>query len=258
MKCLSCSAEINPKWTHAIDTNLCPFCGETIMDGKLKDLLSNLKTIMDQLLEFPEELYDWLLSNYNLLNTNSDKLINYLNEDQLKEISQNNKRNSSLKNEKKIIKVNNGENEEEIEVISIQDEEKTNEFVERAGIKKKNDTFKSIKEKNKHLKNMVEQIKTGTVPDVEESDEEEPLNESQLNEVIANDYMTSSIAPGLSEYHNEDDLPSAVENMLIKAKNNPSYNPKDIAKLQKMQNKQQSSLQNMLNGGAVGKGGFSR
>ena len=44
MKCTSCEREIDPKWRHAIDTNLCPFCGLFIMEERLKDLFFSLSS----------------------------------------------------------------------------------------------------------------------------------------------------------------------------------------------------------------------
>ena len=68
MKCMSCSEQINSKFKHAIESNTCPFCGSLIMEEGLKNLLTDLRGIMDKLSAYPEELKDFLYSNYSLIN----------------------------------------------------------------------------------------------------------------------------------------------------------------------------------------------
>lgn len=65
MKCISCDIEVDPKWKHSIETNVCPFCGKTILNEKLQELLSALSGVFEALQEFPDQLQDWLYSNYN-------------------------------------------------------------------------------------------------------------------------------------------------------------------------------------------------
>lgn len=74
MKCLSCESIVDPKWKHAIDSNLCPFCGSSIMDEVLKVHLSTLAEVMVLLNEqYTEQLDDWLSSNYNYFKKNKFK-----------------------------------------------------------------------------------------------------------------------------------------------------------------------------------------
>jgi len=47
MRCISCTTEINPQWKHAIDMNVCPFCGKHIMEEHLKNLFAALSSTMD-------------------------------------------------------------------------------------------------------------------------------------------------------------------------------------------------------------------
>lgn len=74
MKCISCEAIVDPKWKHAIDSNLCPFCGSPIMDEVLKVHLSTLAEIMLLLNDqYQEQLDDWLNSNYSYVKRNKPR-----------------------------------------------------------------------------------------------------------------------------------------------------------------------------------------
>src|SRR5208282_6533600 len=86
MRCISCETEINPKWKHAIDINVCPFCGKHIMEEHLKNLFSSLGQTMDQLQQYPDQLNDWMLSNHNYIKTDSPNLKGYLPIDTIKEM----------------------------------------------------------------------------------------------------------------------------------------------------------------------------
>lgn len=66
MKCRSCKDDVPPKFVHAISVNICPLCGQEIMDIRLQTILNDLKSVMEKTPEFSEEIYDWLFSNYNL------------------------------------------------------------------------------------------------------------------------------------------------------------------------------------------------
>ncbi len=72
MLCKNCNEEVSAKFIHSILQNICPACGEQIIDPKLKDILNNLKIAMDEAKEFPEQVEDWLLSNYNFKKYNPD------------------------------------------------------------------------------------------------------------------------------------------------------------------------------------------
>src|SRR5574338_267235 len=86
MKCISCETEINPKWKHAIDINVCPFCGEHIMEEHLKNCLSNLAVAMEDMLKYPDQLNDWLLSNHQFIKTDSPDIGKYMPAEMLKQL----------------------------------------------------------------------------------------------------------------------------------------------------------------------------
>ena len=64
MKCQSCSANIPPEWVHAIQQNLCPGCGDQIMNDSSKGLLDELTLAMEKMPNNPQGVAGWLLSNY--------------------------------------------------------------------------------------------------------------------------------------------------------------------------------------------------
>ena len=72
MKCQSCETTIDPKWRNAIEKNECPFCGDVIMDAKLKDLLKQAKGLFEELMkeEYKSSFVDWVRANYSLVLTN--------------------------------------------------------------------------------------------------------------------------------------------------------------------------------------------
>ena len=172
MKCNSCQTEIDPRWTHALNSNVCPNCGDSIMPDRLKELLASLKETMQALQEYPQELNDWMLSNHSYIKTDSPNLINYIPEEHLKKTQQ--EKPSQVK-KKEIIEVKNNKGEviDRVEVEQLQSEERTNEFFKRADIIKSDSkpnrssqssnsnstNFGSVAEKTAHLKKMAEQIR---------------------------------------------------------------------------------------------------
>ena len=221
MKCKSCEAEINPKWKHAIQSNLCPFCGELVVDEQLRELFVSLKSTMDQIIEeFPDQLNDWMLSNYNLISTTSDKLIDYVPES-----ARPRKQKPELRSD-------------DPDLIQVQSEEETNGFYKRADlIKPRIDGFKSVAERNAHLKKMAEKIRTAGIDE-----------NSMLIDDDGESYVSES-----DPY--DDKLPDIIETMANTATNkNSSSNAADSIKLLQLQQKRESSNQ----GFQSGNGSFSR
>jgi hypothetical protein len=270
---MSCESEINPKWKHAIDSNVCPFCGNSIMEEKLRDLLSDLRETIDALLSYPEQLNDWLLSNYNYIKTDSPDLPTYLRSGLIdkfaKETSKNNPQKEVIDNAKFTVKIKNesGE-EEEIVAEKIQTEEKTSSFFQRAEAVKPNiDGFKSAAEKTQRLKKMADQIKKAGVTAITsdsngfisaemiENADPEAVAEMQglISEEEAN--ITSSLS-----VHEDDEIPPVVLAMANRgiSKGNSSSNVADLLKLKKMQERIYNSRRNFESGESRGKGGFSR
>lgn len=188
MKCISCEIEINPKWKHAIDRNICPFCGQSIMEELLKGLLSTLQDTMEKLQGYSDQVNDWLLSNYNYVKTDSPDLVAYVPQEVLKELLKELRKeldHDDFERKKTTIKVKTGDGEEEVVTEKIQSDSKTAGFFERSGLIRKGasdggdedvDTgdkevvqlgtakpakpksFKSAAERTKYLKELKEKI----------------------------------------------------------------------------------------------------
>lgn len=64
MLCMSCGANIPPEWVKAIQSGVCPGCGEQIMNEATKELLVELTAAMERMPNNPQGIAGWLLSNY--------------------------------------------------------------------------------------------------------------------------------------------------------------------------------------------------
>lgn len=135
MECMSCNNAINPVWTHAIEQNICPFCGKPIMEEMLKDLLTDLGAILTLLEDYPTQRDEFLRSKGFL------------------------KGNSKFVDSKKQV-INVDGKETEIQSTKIADDESVKEFFKRANYKGDFDGERlSPEEKTQKLKSMVEKIK---------------------------------------------------------------------------------------------------
>lgn len=56
MQCMYCCAKINTKWKYAIDNNICPVCGKTIVDDNLKYLYSSLNSTTQMIAKIKESI----------------------------------------------------------------------------------------------------------------------------------------------------------------------------------------------------------
>jgi hypothetical protein len=159
MKCNSCSEEVSSKFAHAIATNVCPFCGETIMDVNLQLVLNGLREVMTESVkqEFIPQTFDWLKSNFNLISVESDEYQQLIhNNEQLKNEleelkSRGGKGSAPLKkNIKPEFVVDEEGNQLQVNGTPIQPDVITSGFAERAGIKQTNqDKFKEMINKMK-------------------------------------------------------------------------------------------------------------
>lgn len=263
MRCISCEMEIDPKWKHAIDINICPFCGQGIMDEVLRDLISVLRETMESLQKYPDQLNDWLLSNHSYIKTDSPQLPNFLPKEYVH--SKNRKSNEDAESKKYTVKVMTEAGEQDVVAEKVQTEEKTNEFFKRAeAIKPNIDGFKSTEEKTAHLKKLKKQIERDGSPVLNASGAAQALispeqMESADPEAVAEFQSLISggenIASSLSDNNSDDDIPSVVLNMAARAKGSNSSNAADLQKLQKQQDKIAEARRNMSSGA---KGSFSR
>lgn len=248
MKCISCEMEINTKWKHAVDTNVCPFCGMGIMPEELKELFGSLRQVMDDLQQFPDQLNDWMLANHAYVKLDSPLL------------SRKSELVEDKENKKFIVKVATEKGEEDVVAEKIQSEERTNEFFKRAeAVKPGIDGFKSTEEKTKHLKEMVKQIKRGGGIDLrvtsdDNGDVADSADVSEMQSLISDGDLISSSLPDMSD-GGEDEVPSFVLNMANQAKGGSKDPHADLAKLQQLQQRISDSRKNFKSGA---KGSFSR
>src|SRR5277367_3482574 len=174
MKCISCETEINPKWEHAIEINVCPFCGKHIMEEHLKNCLTGLAAAMKDMQKYPEQLDDWLLSNHSYIKTDSPQLKQFLPKEVFKEMKKeletqeaNEPRISTIK-----IKLPGG-GTQDVLVEKTQSEEKTKSFFDRAEVLQGSgktsgkapratdepEAPKSVAEKTQNLRAVAQQIR---------------------------------------------------------------------------------------------------
>lgn len=274
MRCVSCQEDINAKWGNAIKTNICPWCGQHIMEEHLKNLLTSLGETMSKLSDYPDEVNDWLLSNYNYIKTDSENLIEYIPKELIKKNLVDEEKEFQARKEKRYVKIQNDNGEEEdILVEKTQSEDKTNEFFTRAeAVKPRLDGFRSISEKNEHLKKLTAQIrKEGSSAMLNEAGVSARISPEMMASAnpediaqIESELFESNISSSLDKEDNDDDLPPIVEVMLSKTNktnsNNGTYNAKDVASLQQMHsrlNKSKKDFESGANRGSKG-GGFSR
>lgn len=267
MKCISCSVEINPKWKHAINSNICPFCGSFILEEHLKNLLTSLSEIMERLKEYPDQLDDWLFSNCGYIKTDSPRIAEYIPKEYFKEAKRIEDEKEFQERKKFTVKVKTDAGEQEIEAEKIQSEDRTNEFFRRAEAVKPNiDGFKSTAEKTQHLKAMAQQIKRAggsSINHINQSSDISPeMMESadpEMVEEMGSLFQENEIASSLDNGMDGDEIPSVVLNMAKRSKGGGGKsNPADLIKLQQMHDKLSESRSNFESGANRGKGGFSR
>ena len=286
MKCVSCETEINPKWSHAININVCPFCGKHIMEEHLKNCITSLAAAMDEMLKYPEQLDDWLLSNHNYIKTDSPSLKSFVPKEAIKEMRKEIEEEEFQEKKMTTMKIKNARGEEEeiwVEVQKVQSDDRTKEFFDRAdgvinkggnknpskgsGLQQPN-IPKSIAEKTKHYKEVVQKIKTeSTQAMIGEDGAEYTMNPgmldranpsivAELESAISTDDIIASGLPTAATGE-DDEIPSVVMSMASRAaakQGGNTTNEKDLRTLQEMQYKAATASKRL----ASGKGGFSR
>lgn len=256
---MSCESEINPKWKHAINENICPFCGENIMAGQLKELLCLIGNKVEHVrdLGFSSQFDDWLLSNYGYVRIDSPNLIQYVDPALLHQ--------EPAPKQKRTMKVKTDKGEEEVVTEQIQNNETTDAFFKRAeAVKPGIDGFGSAAEKTEHLKRMAQQIRKagstaltdaagGEIITAEMLENADPEAVAEWQGLLSSEgEISSAIADG----GDDDEIPAVVMSMANQATNSGnSKNAKDLLKLQQMQDRVNKSRRNFENGGG---GSFSR
>ncbi len=274
MKCKSCTNEVPPKFSHAIKTNICPFCGEAIMDDELQAALSDLQEAMVATDEYQEEIFDWLKCNHGLVpesayvpaevyDTTSAELeaakikIEEL-KDQLASAKPTPKSGMTApaKLPSEIAKDKNGN---ALEGESLADPETINKFFKNAQVKAPTDAAT-------HYKNMVKQIKQKGTMGASEGGASgggaitpemmaayasgEEADPSEYDELFGGGPVNSAVD---SDYDDDTDIPAVALQMMNSAKGKQGdYNARDVAKLQELQKKASNAGRAMNRDGGVG------
>lgn len=289
MKCISCDTEINPKWKHAIDINVCPFCGQHIMEEHLKNCVAALAAAMDEMQKYPEQLDDWLLSNHSYIKTDSPDLVNYLPEEILHALRKPAAKAAPVDDGPKVIKMKvpdgqGGITIQEVIVEKTQSEQETSGFFERAEVlggagKTSGKSLKapgepappkSVAEKTRNLKARVAEIKkagsealtteTGlaSVMDPAMLANADPDAVAEFQAILdGNDIVASGLPPTSSGDMDDDSAMTdrvLANNMRMAQKSNGvnSAQERDMQTLKEMQNRVANTQKRM------GSGGFSR
>lgn len=268
MKCKSCEGEVPPKFAHAIAMNMCPLCGEEIMDKELQVILVELKSCMtDGVAQYPETIFDWLKSNYHLYT--EDEVQAKVKEAEVKTaeavkatiVATTGNKGLPTKESAKKIELDKDGNQ--VAGPALQSQEKTNKFFKNALIDKTVD-------QQSHFKNIVKQIKksgspmlfdeegtSGVItPDMAEQMGQMDAEEvAALNAAFGND-EESGINSGLdsSDMDYEDEIPAIVSSnpAFMQQGNSGQVNMKDVARLQNQQLKSARAKNAMARGGSVG------
>jgi hypothetical protein len=285
MKCISCETEINPKWAHAIEINVCPFCGKHIMEEHLKNCITALAAAMGEMLKYPEQLDDWLLSNHSYIKTGSPDLVKYLPEEVMQQLFKKPAKSADAPEEPQVsiqkIKVPDGKGGFTVETVQVektQSAEKTNSFFERAEVLKgagktsgkapkapgEPDAPKSVIEKTRNLAKVAQQIRTEVSQGLtnesglavmmrpEMIDQADPEAVAEFQAAITSGDIIASGLPPTSDGE-DDDIPGVVQNMasraLSKGKGSSGgANDKDMQTLFEMQNKVKNAQRRLGNG----------
>lgn len=288
MKCVSCETEINPKWRHAIDINVCPFCGQHIMEEHLKNCVADLAKAMEAMQKYPEQLNDWMLSNHNYIKTDSPDLKNYLPKELIKELRKEIDEQEFQEKKSSMVTIKlPGGGTEEVLVEKTQSSAKTNGFFDRAEVLKgagktsgkaakaqgEPEAPKSVAEKTQHLRNVVQKIKSegvqregfteaeidmaselGVSPETLEN--ADPVSAAEIQALVSGSTMIASGLPPVSDSLDEEsamaDRVLANNLRMASKKDMSSAQERDMQTLREMQNKV-SNTQKKL-----GTGGFGR
>ena len=64
MRCVSCGTNIPPEWVAAIESNVCPGCGNEIMSAESQEFMQELSDAIARMPNDPQGLAGWLMSTY--------------------------------------------------------------------------------------------------------------------------------------------------------------------------------------------------
>lgn len=246
MKCKSCSESISSKFIHALSVNLCPFCGESIMSEELQIALSELTEVMKYSETYKEEMFEWLKTNYNLIDGNSEEY-KALTEKKMPPPKQ-------IKIRKDSSEVDLDENGNQLTGQSLQNPESTNVFMNRAGIKPPQENYKDIVARIKGASINSPSTESLTMTDIVKAKPEDI--EAMENMLMQEQAPAIHSAISYTD-DGDDDLDPIAESLArmgdaTHGGKQTDYNARDMAKLQKLQSKSQGVSKELGRSGGVG------
>lgn len=230
MECLSCKFNVDLKWKYAIDNNICPNCGKSIMEQELKNNLSLLREVMDNLKNELPSLESWLYDSYGLLLGKSDLFLSLMPKQKNIQETVEFKANNIGTHKEEILQLEEQKDDEAFTTVNKANPEVINKYFDNAEVRE-------TLQKQKDLKDLVSQIKAQNASQTSFSTVEEDFED------YAEDY---------DDYEN--DLDADIPPALLAKANGAASPSKDMALLKKLQNKSKSAASRMRSGG----GGFSR
>lgn len=246
MKCKSCSEDIPQKFGHAIATNICPYCGDEIMELELQSALVDLREIMKIAEKYQVEVFDWLHSNYDLISKDSDEYKALKERAEIIPVRQPAKEAIKSMDPNTVELDRNGN---QISGAPIQDQATTSVFMKRA----------QVKPEQKNLRDIVSQIKKSGGVTTSITAEADPEDVAAMEAELGGDEGVGSLNGGSSmefdEMGSDEALPAVVEAMAIQAAGGPKgsdYNARDVAKLQQIHGKRSRASNELVRGGGVG------
>jgi len=230
MECLSCKTSIDLKWKHAIENNLCPLCGDKMMDDEFKNNFSLLREVMDSIKSNLPSIETWLFENYDLLVYNSDlyksklpRVKQHQPTQQIKSLEE-----ASISHDDKLSEA------QSYAVLDSGDQDTVNKYFDNA-------EASSVLKRQEEIKEMISKIKSETKHQTAFSTVDSDLDDLDLD---GGDYS--------DDYDDMDaEIPPAL---LSRAGGASAQNQKDLALLRRLQNKSKSAAGKMKSGG----GSFSR
>lgn len=184
MQCKSCNESVPERFAHAISINVCPLCGKEILDTYVKNILNELKTVLDKAKEHFAEVEDWLLANYNLRQIKEGEVV--VSKDDLPPSADAVLRPAGKSGKgSRVHRSADDEDDEDQDTALVQGSQPLNEFALRAGVNPKITSQKAlefIKGKTKQ-EDTTDAIKEAFLQGEEEVVDESPLDQEELSTV---------------------------------------------------------------------------
>jgi hypothetical protein len=136
MKCKSCKEDVPPKFAHAIATNMCPLCGQEIMDAKLQNILGELKIALGDAKDYMAEVEDWLFSNFSLRKIKENEIVVDKEANEKSKMQFENIQTEKTKRHvgNPGVMVNRNEQDEQVEDDIVVEDKPSTVFAKRAGV----------------------------------------------------------------------------------------------------------------------------